>query len=151
MKIMISSYLISGWLIFFVLGSTLFYILCYIIISGSLTSSMEFGTFYMLAEAPQMYFSLILLSFMFVLVDTGMQYLNTYINKWYTAQKDKAKAEHARMQAKSKSVIKRKVTSYKSKKSPFTYVVDHPCLFFRSRFCLLLGGRKRSTLDKFLE
>jgi len=26
---------------------------------------------------------------MFVLVDTGMQYLNMYINKWFLAQKEK--------------------------------------------------------------
>ena len=39
MKIMISSYLINGYMLFFVIGSTLFYILCYVIISFCLTGS----------------------------------------------------------------------------------------------------------------
>jgi len=37
----------------------------------------------MLAEAAQTYFVLFLFTFMFVLVDSGLHYLNTYINKWY--------------------------------------------------------------------
>ena len=48
MKILISSYLISGWLIFFVLGSTLFYILCYWLISISAPVSNDYGTLAML-------------------------------------------------------------------------------------------------------
>lgn len=115
MKILISSYLISFYLLFFVLGSTLFYILCYTIISSSLVMSNEYGTFYMLMSAPQTYFSLILFSFMFVLIDTGLQYLNTYINKWYLVQREKAIRKQAKKAAKSKSVIKRKVTKYESK------------------------------------
>ena len=43
-----------------------------------------------------MYFSLMLFTFMFVLVDTGLQYLNIYINKWYIAQKDKAVKDQAK-------------------------------------------------------
>ena len=52
MKIMISSYLVSGWMLFFVIGSTLFYVLCFVIISFGLTSSPEFGTLTMMLEAP---------------------------------------------------------------------------------------------------
>ena len=83
MKILISSYLISFWIIFFVLGSTLFYVLCYWLISAGMVNSQEYGSFYMVMSMPQTYFSLILFTFMFVLVDTGMQYLNMYINKWF--------------------------------------------------------------------
>lgn len=52
MKILISSYLVSFWLLFFVVGSTAFYILCYSIISSSFKASQEYGTFYMLMSAP---------------------------------------------------------------------------------------------------
>ena len=52
MKIMISSYLINGYMLFFVIGSTLFYILCYVIISFCLTDSQEFGTLTMMLQAP---------------------------------------------------------------------------------------------------
>ena len=31
-----------------------------------------------------------LFTFMFVLVDTGLQYLNMYINKWWLNQKERA-------------------------------------------------------------
>lgn len=44
MKIMISSYLITGWMLFLLIGSTSFYCFCYIMISYVLTSSQEFGT-----------------------------------------------------------------------------------------------------------
>ena len=37
-----------------------------------------------------------LFTFMFVLVDTGLQYLNIYINKWYLGQKAKAVKEQAK-------------------------------------------------------
>ena len=52
---------------------------------------------------------------MFVLVDTGLQYMNMYINKWYAASKIKALAEAKKKSAQSKSVIRKKVTSYKGK------------------------------------
>ena len=52
MKIMISSYLINGYMLFFVIGSTLFYILCYVLISFCSTSSQEFGTLTMMLQAP---------------------------------------------------------------------------------------------------
>ena len=72
MKIAISSYLISFWLLFLVIGSVLFYIFCYAVISAGFTMSDDYGTFYMLMSAPQTYFTLILFTFMFVLTDTGL-------------------------------------------------------------------------------
>ena len=48
---------------------------------------------------------------MFVLVDTGLQYLNIYINKWYILQKEKAVREQNKKAKASKSVIKRKIHS----------------------------------------
>ena len=48
MKIMISSYLVSGWMLFFVIGSTLFYVLVYVLISFLSTNSQEFGTLQMM-------------------------------------------------------------------------------------------------------
>ena len=80
---MISSYLYSFWMLFFVIGSFVFYVLFYIFISMSFTASADYGTIHMLLEAPQAYFTLLLFTFMFVLVDMGMQYLNIYITKWY--------------------------------------------------------------------
>ena len=56
-----------------------------------------------------------LFTFMFVLVDTGLQYLNIYINKWYIAQKQKAVKEQAKKAQASKSVIRRKVSVYEGK------------------------------------
>ena len=53
-----------------------------------------------------------LFTFMFVLVDTGLQYLNIYINKWYIAQKEKAVKDQAKKDKTSKSVIRRKVSIY---------------------------------------
>lgn len=44
----------------------------------------------MLASAAQTYFVLTLFTFMFVLVDTGLHYLNTFINKWYLKAVKKA-------------------------------------------------------------
>ena len=115
MKILISSYLYNGWLFFFVLGSTIFYMLCYSLISYGFSGSQEFGTLQMILEAPQAYFSLFMFTFMFVLVDTGLQYLNIYINKWYLASKEKIIREQAKKAKASKSVIRRKVTAYNSK------------------------------------
>ena len=82
-KIVISSFLISFWMLFFVIGSVLVYAGFYLSISMFIPISAEYGTIYMLLEAPQTYFTLALFCFMFVLVDTGLQYLNIYINKWY--------------------------------------------------------------------
>jgi len=52
-----------------------------------------YGTFYMLFAQSSSYFVIILFSFMFVLVDTGMSYLHVYINKWYLSAVDKAEKE----------------------------------------------------------
>ena len=48
MKILISSYLISGWLLFFVLGSTVFYMFCYWFLSVGMTQGNDYGTLDML-------------------------------------------------------------------------------------------------------
>lgn len=53
-----------------------------------------------------------LFTFMFVLVDTGLSYLNFYINKWYHKAIAKAKLIQAEKDNKSKSVIRHKVASY---------------------------------------
>ena len=87
MKILISSYKIEIVMIVLVALSTLTYIIFFIVISNGIVSSPQYGTFYMLMAAPQTYFALILFTFMFVLVDTGLNYLNIYINKWYLGQK----------------------------------------------------------------
>ena len=52
MKVLISSYLISWFQLFLIIGSTLFYVMCYVIISDSITISNEFGSFYMLMSLP---------------------------------------------------------------------------------------------------
>ena len=69
---MISSYLYSFWMLFFVIGSFVFYVFFYVFISMSFTASADYGTIHMLLEAPQAYFTLLLFTFMFVLVDMGM-------------------------------------------------------------------------------
>ena len=51
-KVLISSYLFSFWQLFLCIGSTLFYIICYWVISGGITISDQFGSFYMLMSAP---------------------------------------------------------------------------------------------------
>ena len=52
------------------------YILFYTTISEGFTVSDDFGTFYMLMSIPSTYFTLILFTFMFVLIDAGSIYLN---------------------------------------------------------------------------
>ena len=74
---------------------------------------------------------------MFVLVDTGLMYLNQYINKWYAAQKAKAILMQQKKNAKSKTVIKRKVTNYKSK-SDFTNHATRFLLAYSHANCHLL-------------
>ena len=115
MKIFISSYRIEPIMIFLIVLSTLLYIIFYTVISNTFVTSPEFGTFYMLMSAPQTYFALILFTFMFVLVDTGSQYLNVYINKWYLAHKEKHIKISAKKSRASKSVIKSKLAPYQSK------------------------------------
>ena len=82
-KIAISSFLVSFWMVFFIVISIAIYVVFYLFISMSFPISADYGTIHMLLEAPQAYFTLILFTFMFVLVDIGMQYLNIYITKWY--------------------------------------------------------------------
>ena len=91
-----------------------------------------------------MYFTLMLFTFMFVLVDTGLQYLNIYINKWYVAQKEKSVRDRAQKAKHSKSVIRRKVTVYNSKYRICYRRISLTHLFMcdRSRFRILAGGGK---------
>ena len=70
-----------------------------------------------------------LFTFMFVLVDTGLQYLNIYINKWYIAQKDKAVKDQAKKDKTSKSVIRRKVSIYEG-----TNPSSPACSYFSCNF-----------------
>jgi len=90
-----------------------------------------------------------LFTFMFVLVDTGLQYLNIYINKWFVAQKERVQRDQAKKAKASKSVIRRKVTVYNSKYSSFKpsifasgrqLLTITPSFLHRSWICFLSGG-----------
>lgn len=120
MKIMISSYLYNGWMLFFVIGSVLFYFLTFWLLSRFITSSDQYNNLHELCISTQTYLIVILFSFMFVLTDTGLQYLNIYINKWYLAQKELAIKQQQQRDKQSKSVIRRKVTSYKNRGFAFS-------------------------------
>ena len=76
---------------------------------------------------------------MFVLVDSGLHYLNMYINKWFYAQKDRALRIQKAKQKHSTSVIRKKVTKYQSKSLFSTLKLT---FFFRSRICLLSRSRQ---------
>ena len=64
---------------------------------------------------PSTYFALILFTFMFVLIDSGSNYLNKYINQWYRNHQKNYRKEEEKKNKASKSVIKRKVAPFKSK------------------------------------
>ena len=52
---------------------------------------------------------------MFVLTDTGLQYLNMFIRNWYMAEVQRAKKAQQVKDMQNKTVIKRKVSTYKCK------------------------------------
>ena len=52
---------------------------------------------------------------MFVLTDTGLQYLNMFIRNWYMAEVQRAKKAQLAKDMQNKTVIKRKVSTYKCK------------------------------------
>lgn len=135
MKILISSYQVSIFNVFLVMASTLVYILFYTTISSGITVSNDFGTFYMLMSAPQTYFALLLFTFMFVLIDSGSIYLNIYINKWQRAHIRKHQKLLEKKNKSSKSVVRSKVTKFKSKCacSPLTF----PSILLTNSVCLL--------------
>lgn len=135
-KILISSYLITCWEVLQVAGSVGFYIFCYSLISSQFLSSDEYGTFYMMMSLESTYFSLTLFTFMFVLVDVGLQYLRSYIDGWFNEQKRKKELDEERKRKANKTVIKRKVTSFTSK-STFSLCLTLSA-FNRSWFCLLV-------------
>ena len=89
-KLLVSSFLINWVMIFLIFASVLLYLIFYLVISSSFTTSEDYGTLLMLLTAPQTYFTVMLFTFMFVLVDTGVHYCNYYINKWYLSTKEKA-------------------------------------------------------------
>jgi len=120
MKILISSYRISWPIIFLTVASTGVYFVIYTLQSLTTPITEQYGTLFMMADAAQTYFVLMLFTFMFVLVDTGLSNANTYINKWYLKAIQKAKVMQQHKDAKSKSVIKRKVTSFKSRGFAFS-------------------------------
>ena len=139
-KILISSFQITWWMLFFVIGSTAFYISNFTIISTVLVNSDQFGTFTMLAVQPASWFTLVLFTFMFVLVDTGLAYLNMYINKWYLRALERAERDRRMKAKRSKTVIKRKLTNFKSKSHPSSIMTA--LLFVRSRLRVLPRERK---------
>ena len=77
-----------------------------------------------------MYLALILFSFMFVLIDSGMEYLNQYITRWHSAQKEQALKEKEKRSMQSKTVIKRKITQYNSKLPPHAFIANRLVLPF---------------------
>ena len=52
---------------------------------------------------------------MFVLTDTGLQYLNMFIRNWYMAEVQRAKKAQMAKDMQNKTVIKRKVSTYNCK------------------------------------
>jgi len=98
-----------------VIGSVLLYIGCYTTISMFFKYSDEYGTFYMMMSLESTYFALTLFTFMFVLVDLGLQYLTVYIDGWFNERKRKEELQLEIKKKSSKTVIKRKITTFTSK------------------------------------
>ena len=118
MKILVSSYRINWVILFLTFGSTAMYFVIYTLQSNTGPKSEQYGTLDMLARMGQTYLVVILFTFMFILVDTGLSYLNIYINKWYFKAIEKAQLMQKKKDYMSKSVIKRKVSTYQSKYKP---------------------------------
>merc|ERR1712156_363365 len=101
MKILISSYRINWVILFLTFGSTAMYFIIYTLQSNTGPKSEQYGTLDMLARM-------------------GLTYLNIYINKWYFKAIEKAQLMQKKKDNMSKSVIKRKVSTYQSRGFAFS-------------------------------
>ena len=61
---------------------------------------------------------------MFVLTDTGLQYLNMFIRNWYMAEVQRAKKAQQVKDMQNKTVIKRKVSTYNCKYRHSSYLIS---------------------------
>jgi len=142
-KILISSFLVTWWMLFFVFGSTIFYIINYVIISDAAVSSDQYGTLAMMAQQPASWFTLILFTFMFILVDTGLAYLNKYINKWYMQSVERAERNKLLKNKQSKTTIKRRLTNYQGKRRSARLSPSFPVL----KIAASLSLKRRATIS----
>ena len=117
-KVLISSYQYTFWILFFVLGSIfsffpVFWAVCYF---GNYTLQ---GAFYHIFTAGQCYMLLVFFTCVFVLIDTGLQMANAEIRN-YMLERNVIKRKMEKKEAKKDTTIVRKqISTYQSKSLPF--------------------------------
>ena len=83
LKILISSYLITGWLLFFVLGSTIFYFLCFWVVSVYAPMENDYYSMQNMFTFPQSYLFSVFFCSGYILLDMGLHYVKIELNTLY--------------------------------------------------------------------
>ena len=114
-KVLISSYLITFWLIFLVIGSVAFYFLSFWIVSIIWVTENDYYAFQNMATFPETYFSFFFFCAAYVLVDSGLHYLGIEINAWYSRRLALEELQEKIRAKQDTTTIRRKVTFFKRK------------------------------------
>lgn len=89
-KVLISSYLFTVWVILFVaLSISLFYLAFYGL--STMENYTLTGEFEHLYGFPETYFSLLFFTFAYVLIDSGLQLANSEVRRWMMQRQELAK------------------------------------------------------------
>ena len=113
-KILISSYQYNGWVLLWIFGSVIQFLVVFYIIT-LFPSANEYDIFVRLFSFPQTYYALLLFTSGYVLIDGGLHYGEREINRWYITRKEKEE-RRATLKAKADpSITRRRVSMYKSK------------------------------------
>lgn len=88
MKLLISSFEITGYLLFLVIASISVYVFCFWFASWYSPEASDYGVFTHLMTFTETYFTGMFFAFSYVLIDAGMRYASLEINTIYMRRRE---------------------------------------------------------------
>lgn len=110
-KVLVSSYIFTGWENFFIWGSVASYYLSFWGISSAPKSG-AFGEFQFMSLYPQQYLGLFFFTSAFLLIDIGMQQAHREIARWKAVRERQEKLEQVEAEINDRTVERRRMTTY---------------------------------------
>ena len=121
-KLLMSAYTISFWLVLLVALSVLFYFVAFWFFCWYAYDTDDYGVFYHLFSYPETYFALFFFISSYILIDVGMKFASIEINVLMEKRKEKALYDAKIKQAKKpKNNIQRRMTTVLGK-YPFSSI-----------------------------
>ena len=115
LKVLLLHNTFDVWVFIWIPGSFILYLIAYYVLSATLIATDIFGTFFQLAMFPETYFTMLVVTISYVLIDIGFRYTNSELNLWTRKRKAHALQKQKEKDLQDETIVRSRVSFHNSK------------------------------------